>query len=432
MTEQIASEELCLRKIRRTYQCRLYRSKHNNHLHQAIDIAGNMRNHIIALQKRYYRIFGKHIPSGQMQPHISKLRMGKQRAHKPAGRKAKNYGKLFTCWQAIPAQSAQDMVMRVEQSYQNFFDNLKKGKSCKVGLPRFKKSKKYSSFTMKTNSWKLLDNCIGSRTGRPIDKNIRRTGRIRIMGRVYKFVWTRPIRGSIQTVTVKRDNVGDLWLFFSVIEIIELPKKVSTGESGGFDFGLKYFLTNHEGQVIISPQFYREGMKQIQRLSRSHSRKVKGSNNRERSRLALARAHRDIANKRDNHQWHLAHDLCKRYDVLVFETLNISAMQQMWGRKISDLGFADFLEKLKHVANKLDKTVIQINRWEATSKTCSGCGEKKEKLSLKERIFECANCGLVLDRDHNAARNIYQVGTSTCRREVVRRDESDGSSRSFV
>ncbi|MGB1286004.1 MAG: RNA-guided endonuclease InsQ/TnpB family protein [Aggregatilineales bacterium] len=284
-----------------------------------------MRNHIIALQKRYYRIYGKHVPSGQMQAHIGKLRMGKQQAHKPAGRKAKNYGKLLTYWQAIPSQSAPDMVMRVEQGYRNFFENLRKGKLRKVGLPRFKKSKKYSS-----------------------------------------------------------------------------------------------------------PQFYREGMKQIQRLSRTHSRKVKGSNNRERSRLALARAHRDIANKRDNHHWHLAHALCKQYDVMVFETLNIKAMQQMWGRKISDLSFADFLEKLVHVANKLDKTIIQINRWEATSKTCSGCGVKKDALSLKERVFECNRCGLVLDRDHNAARNIYQVGTSTCRREVVRQDESDESSRSFV
>ncbi|MGB1285344.1 MAG: hypothetical protein ACPG7F_02325 [Aggregatilineales bacterium] len=101
-----------------------------------------------------------------MQSHIGKLRMGKQQAHKPTGRKAKSYGKLFTYWQTIPLQSAQDMVMRIEQGYQNFFDNLKKGKPRKVGLPRFKKSKKYSSFTMKMSSWKLLDNVIGTSTCR--------------------------------------------------------------------------------------------------------------------------------------------------------------------------------------------------------------------------------------------------------------------------
>ncbi len=110
------------------------------------------------------------------------------------------------------------------------------------------------------------------------------------------------------------------------------------------------------------------------------------------------------------------------YDVMIFETLNLRGMQRMWGRKINDLAFADFLKKLQWVAKKRGKRVYQIDRWEATSKTCYACGNKKEKLGLHERIFVCEECGHTLDRDHNAALNIKKVGTSTFSLEAVRRD----------
>ena len=282
---------------------------------------------------------------------------------------------------------------------------------------------------------------MGSRVGNPQDKNIRRTGRIRIsenvevdskykkIMRTYKFVWTRPIQGDIKRITVKRDNVGDLWICFHVVEEIKIPDKASAGEIGGFDFGLKTFLTNDAGQVIVSPQFYRTQMHEIQRRSRVHSGKVKGSNNQERARLDLARAHRRIVNLRENHHWQLAHMLCKEYDVMFFETLNLRGMQRIWGRKINDLAFADFLKRLKHVAEKEGKLVIQIDQWEATSRTCSACGDKKDSPGLHERVFVCEHCGHTLDRDHNAAINIKQVGTSTCNLGVVSRDHAQAHSR---
>ncbi len=99
---------------------------------------------------------------------------------------------------------------------------------------------------------------------------------------------------------------------------------------------------------------------------------------------------------------------------MIFETLNLRGMQWMWGRKINDLAFADFLTKLKWVAQKRGKRVLQIDPWKATSKTCSACGEQKASLGLHERGFDCEHCGHTLDRDHNAALNIKRVGTSTC------------------
>ena len=93
-----------------------------------------------------------------------------------------------------------------------------------------------------------------------------------------------------------------------------------------------------------------------------------------------------------------------------FETLNIDAMKALWGRKISDLGFSDFLNILKYVAKKTGKAVKQIDRWLPTSKTCSACDTVKENLELRERTFHCCACGLEIDRDLNAAINIHRWG----------------------
>ena len=97
---------------------------------------------------------------------------------------------------------------------------------------------------------------------------------------------------------------------------------------------------------------------------------------------------------------------------MYFETLNIKAMQELWGKKINDLGFSGFLDILKHVAKKTGKAVKQIDKWLPTSKTCSGCDTVKENLELRERTFRCAHCGLEIDRDLNAAINIHRWGRS--------------------
>ena len=97
--------------------------------------------------------------------------------------------------------------------------------------------------------------------------------------------------------------------------------------------------------------------------------------------------------------------------MLTFENLNIEGMKKLWGRKVSDLAFSEFMEIVQWVALKEGKTVYVIDRFEATTQTCSNCG-KKQKLDLSERIYNCPHCDLVLDRDHNAAINIQRIGAS--------------------
>ena len=127
-----------------------------------------------------------------------------------------------------------------------------------------------------------------------------------------------------------------------------------------------------------------------------------------------------VATARETYHWQLANELCKKYDVLCFEMLNLQGMKKLWGRKVSDLGFADFLQKLQWVAQKHGKVVQFIDKWYPSSKTCNACGTVNKTLHLRDRVFNC-KCGWTCDRDYNAALNIHKVGETTFAGETVRR-----------
>ena len=370
-------------EVRKTYKYRLYHSSQNQHLHDAINIAGIIWNHLTALQRRYYRLFGKHIREGQMKKHIAKLRMKICR---------------FAHWRLVGSQAVQDICERHEAAYQRFFN--KQG-----GLPRFRKVKKYTSLTLKQVGWKLGED----NHPRGSQKQPKCTGHITILGHEYKFVKHRPLKGDIKTVTIKRDAAERLWVCFSVIEKIVIPDKASTDKSGGFDFGLTTFLTTDTGEHIHAPQFFTQDLPQLRVIQRRVSKKVDGSQNHRNGKKHTARRHIRIADKRRDFHFQLAHTLCDEYDTLFFETLNLEGMKRLWGRKVSDLGFGQFLNILQWVALKRGKQVVLIDQWERTTGKCSGCGHR-QKLELKDRTFCCERCGLVLDRDHNAARNIVEAG----------------------
>ena len=144
--------------------------------------------------------------------------------------------------------------------------------------------KKYRSFTLKQAGWKLLPG-----------------NRVVIMGKEYKYFKSRQVAGKVKTVTVKRDAVGDLWLFF-VVDEGQVPVEVRSGEIVGLDFGLKTFLITSKGERLESFLFFKRNMELLKSLSRNLSRKKSGSNNRRKARLALAHAYRRTANQhRDFH-----------------------------------------------------------------------------------------------------------------------------------
>ncbi len=351
----------------KTYKYKLYKTKKLKHLHRLINLSGNIYNHCIALHKRYYRLYHKTLNINKLQKHITKLK------------KLDKYKQ----WTILGSQAIQEITERIDNGYKKFFRHEN------TRPPIFKKVKKYKSFKLK------------GEVGYKINGNI-----ITINKKNYKFWLSREIDGNIKTISIKRDTFGDIYLFVTLDNRLN-PKHTISGKSVGMDFGLKTFLTMYDGNVIEkkeSPLYFLKRIEDIRKLSRAVSKKKKGSNNRKRAVLDLARLHRKIANQRLDFFFKLANEL-SIFDNVFIEDLNIKAMQMLWGRKVSDVSFAKFVNIL------VTKTkVIKIGRFYPSSKTCSECGYVYNNLSLKERYWYCPECGTWHDRDENAAKNIYIEG----------------------
>ena len=270
--------------------------------------------HIIRLQQRYYRRYKKNVSAYTMNAHIAKL---KQRT-KPH-------------WKQLPSQVVQDVVLRMSKAYDTFFRNIKERKAGKttkkVGRPHIKPQHKYNSMTFTQAGYKLEGHRI----------------KINCIETWFSFHKHREITGVIKTITIKRDRCGDYWICFSC-DNVDIPNPfVKTGESAGFDFGMKTFLTTSDGDKIVSPQFLKKSLNKLTTLNKSLSRKIKGSGNYYRAKRGLSRHYRKVARQRIDWHWKFATDLCRRFDTLCFETLNIDGMKRLWGRKVSDLAFYQFL-----------------------------------------------------------------------------------------
>jgi len=373
----------------KTYKFKLYRQKKNKHLHQQIDIAGLIYNHCIALHRRYYKLTGKGLNAYELMSHITKLKKLPKYKH----------------WNLVGSQAIQDVVQRIDKGYKLFFGNLKR--KVRTSPPSFKKVKRYSSFTLKQAGWKLLD------------KN-----RIRIQGMVYKFSKSRDIPDGIKKVTIKRDTLGNLYLYFVVDEPINQSNQPMTGNSAGFDFGLKTFLTASRPmgtrKTIESPLYYREAMNELKLAQQNLARKVKFSGGWQRARAIVTRIYQRVVNKRRDWFFKVSHFLTDEFDQLFFEDLNLKGMQALWGRKVGDLARSEFMDILSYVASNKGKIVHLVNRFYPSSKTCHDCGHVYKELKLSEREWSCQGCGSIHDRDYNAALNIASVGASSLRLGDVR------------
>jgi len=368
----------------RTYKYKLYKTKKDKHIHDVINISGIIYNHCIALHKRYYKLYGKHLNKFQLQKHITKLKKRDK----------------YAFWKKVPSQAIQDITVRIDNAYKKFFDYAKGKTKQRVSPPTFKAVKKYKSYTLKGKvGYKLEDNVIS------------------LNGYKYKFWLSRPIEGTIKTIIVKRDNIGDFYICITQEIKDEKKHNITSGKSVdvGADFGLKTFLTLSDETEIESPQYHLKYLNKLKQLNRDLSKKKKGSNGRKKAKLQLAKLHIKIANKRRDYFHKLSNQLANNYNNIFIEDLNMKAMQMMWGRKVSDLAFSEFVNILEYKAN-----VIKIDRFYPSSKTCSNCGYVLKELDLKIREWTCPSCNMKLLRDVNAAINIKRVGASTLAGEVVR------------
>jgi putative transposase len=294
---------------------------------------------------------------------------------------------------AIHSQVAQEVLHRVDRSFEAFFRRCKAGEA--PGYPRFKGRGWYDSFTFPQwgNGVQFVD-------GRLFLSKI---GTLR-------FCADRPLHGTPKTCTIRRRVDG--WYACIVCEAEPCPWP-ETGQSVGIDLGIEAFATLHTGERLPNPRPLKQAQRQLKRAQRRLSRRGKGSHRRRKARVLLAKVHLRIQRAGLDHAHKVAQDLVSRFDTIYVEKLNIRGMvrNHPLAQAISDAGWGLFLSILRAKAASAGRVVVEVNP-AGTSQTCSGCGAHVPK-ALKDRWHSCPYCEVSLHRDHNAALRVLQVGGGT-------------------
>ena len=250
-----------------------------------------------------------------------------------------------------------------------------------------------------------------------------------------KFVLSRRVKkGKLGTATISRNPSGQYFISFIVHtnEQIKTPvsnAKITKQNSLGFDFGLKHFLTLSDGRTVDSPEYFKYALEKLAKGQRKLSKKQKGSKNKEKQRIKVARVYQKISDQRNDFLHKLSTSIVKenQFDCFCFEDLNLKGMQKLWGRKVSDLSYYSFQQMMLYKAVKVGKICIKIGRFEPSSQLCSKCGHR-QKMTLDKRTYVCPECGMTMDRDLNAAINIRDFAIF----RVIRKDLTNTDGRSGI
>ena len=218
---------------------------------------------------------------------------------------------------------------------------------------------------------------------------------------------------NIRSATLSKTKSGNFFLSILIeMEDTELKKFEHTNEQVGIDLGVKDFVITSDGEAFENKHFFKKKQKQLKKLQRQLSKKVKGSNNRKKAQVRIAKLFERITNKKDAYIHYVANELLSYFDTIFMEDLNVQGMlrNHHLAKAIQEVGFCKFKETLVNKALMNDKQVVFIDRFYPSSKTCSVCGYKKRDLRLSDREWICPNCGMKHDRDINAAMNILLEG----------------------
>lgn len=299
----------------------------------------------------------------------------------------------FPEFREVGSQVLQDVLERLDKAYTGFFRRVKNGNG-KAGFPRFKGRDRYDSFTLKQAGWKL--------DGRYL--LIKKVGR-------FKLRLSRPIEGTIKTITIRRNATGKWYVCFSCDNVPE-RKLPESDRAVGIDVGIKSFLVDSDGNRVNNPAYFRKAERLLRRRQRILCRRVKGSQERHKARVLVAKMHEKVKNQRNDFLHKVANSYIKNYGVLVFEDLNIRGMvrNHHLAKSITDCGWGIFIRLVEYKAAEAGRKLIRISRFEPSSKTCSECGAINQDLTLNDRQWVCQSCGVLHDRDYNAAKNIRRVG----------------------
>jgi putative transposase len=301
----------------------------------------------------------------------------------------------------------QNSLRDLDEAFKRFFKRCKLKKQGQykgnVGYPRFKsKHKNRGSFRLDCPIHVFADRI-----------QLPKLGTIKLKEKEYIPTWGVKVLSATVSEQVGR------WYVSVLVEEEHAEPVAATGPVIGVDLGIKALATLSNGQTIGNPKALRKNLKKLKRLSRQHSRKVKGSKNRQKATRRLAKLHAHIANIRKDVLHKATTQIVaktkpdhERPSVVVIEDLNVSGMlkNRKLSRAIADVGLYEFRRQLTYKAAQAGVTLKVVNRWYPSSKTCSACGAMRDELALNERIFVCFECGYVADRDYNASINLAACG----------------------
>lgn len=356
----------------RVFKYRLYPSKaQEKQLFRVLDCARHLYNMVLAERKYAYQFEGRSVSLADTE------------------QLAKRYRATFPYAQQMFSQTAQSVVKQVDLAFQAFFRRVKAGE--KPGYPRFKGRNRFSSFEFKQYG-------VGTKVdGRRL--KLYGIGRVAVR-------WHRPVEGTIKTVRIV--HRAGKWYACFACEVADAAPLPETERVVGIDVGISALITTSDGEKVENPNYYRAGQKKLRRLQRRLARAKRGGKNRRKKLLAVQRWHEHVASQRRDFAHKMSTELVRHYDRIALEDLRVTNMvrNHHLSKSILDSGWSMFRQFLTYKAASAGRVAAFVDP-AYTSKTCSGCGVIFQDFDLSTRWVNC-ECGLSLDRDHNAAVNILR------------------------
>lgn len=356
----------------RMFKYRLYPTKKQiKRIDTTLGMCGWLYNKLLSVKIETYRNGGKSLSKFDLYKDISYFKTEKEELS------------------LVYTQVLRTIADRIDKAFKNMFLRIKKGEK-KIG--------KYKSFCYPQHGFSFTSD------NKKI--NVSKVGKIKIKKH-------REIEGKIKNLTIKKTPTNKYYAIFCCeIEHPIVNNKLE--RSVGLDMGLTHFLTTSDGMYIENPRYLRESEQKLKIIQRRYSKKKKGSKNREKIRLKLARLHEKIANQRYDFTHKLSSNIVDNYGFIAIENLNVGGMLQNHhlSKSISDVGWGLFRRQLLYKAESAGIVIQEVDRFYPSSQLCSECGNL-EQLQLNNRIFKCSKCGSIIDRDINASKNILSEGLRT-------------------